>query len=97
LQRIDRFLNDIIDDKLTDNQIDETDSAFSGYQGAWYTVGWRMATTIEKAYGRGKLIECICDPRTFFSTYNEAARRSNLSNTESVALWSSTLIERIAK
>jgi hypothetical protein len=97
LKRIDRFFNDIIDDKLTDDQIDQTDSSFSGYQGPWYTVGWRVATTIERSYGRGRLIQSICDPTTLFSTYNEAAKRSNLSNTEPVALWSSTLIERIAK
>lgn len=47
--------------------------AFFGNQGAWYTVGWRMAVTIERRFGRERLIDCIADNRRFLPTYNAAA------------------------
>ena len=46
---------------------------FFGNQGAWYTVGGRMAVTIERRFGRARLIECIADDRLFLPTYNAAA------------------------
>ena len=96
-KRIDHFLIDVLDNKLTSDEVDQTDSSFAGYQGPWYTVGWKMAATIEKTYGRARLIHCISDPRILLSTYNEAASISNRSHTDSLALWSPSLIEWIAK
>ena len=52
--------------------------AFFGKQGAWYTVGWCMAVTIVRRFGRGRLIACIAGDRTFLTTYNAAAAGTNL-------------------
>jgi hypothetical protein len=51
---------------------------FFGNQGAWYTVGWRMAVTIERRLGRARLIECIADVRTFLPAYNGVASEAGL-------------------
>ena len=43
-----------------------------GRHGPWYTVGWRMAATVEETYGRAVLIECMPDPRLILFCYNSA-------------------------
>ena len=49
-------LLDILNDKLIPEEIQGTAFPFFGVQGAWYTVGWKMAGTIERSY------ESKCDP-----------------------------------
>jgi Putative zinc dependent peptidase (DUF5700) len=95
LKKVEKFLLDILEEKLTDEQIQQTGFSFFGTQGPWYTVGWKMSVVIEKTYGRAKLIECFCDQRKLFSTYNQAAEKHNHSSRESLALWSSSLIKGI--
>lgn len=36
--------------------------SFFGVQGAWYTVGYRMAVIVERREGRPALVECMSDP-----------------------------------
>src|ERR1051325_4839881 len=60
----------------THQQMQQTVYSFFGIQGPWYTVGWKMSVLIEKSYGRSKLIECFCDQRKLFSTYNQAVRNT---------------------
>jgi len=85
--KIEKFLWEIIEGKLTDDQIQQTGFSFFGTQGPWYTVGWRMAVLIEKTYGRAKLIECMCDPQKLISTYNEAAAKYNRHSRKPLAIW----------
>lgn len=92
LKRVERFLLDILEGKLTDEQIQQTGFSFFGIQGPWYTVGWKMAVVIELTYGRAKLIEVFCDQRKLLSTYNEAATRFNQKSDKPLALWSSTVV-----
>lgn len=61
LKKVERFFFDILENRLTQEEIQKTTSSFFGVQGAWYTVGWKMSSMIEKTFGRKKLIECICD------------------------------------
>jgi hypothetical protein len=84
-----------LENRLTEDQIQETASSFFGIQGPWYTVGWEMSMLIEKTYGRPKLIECICDQRKLLPTYNKAAAKHNRRSRERLALWSASLIKRI--
>jgi putative zinc-dependent peptidase DUF5700 len=95
LKKVEKFLLDLVDDKLTEEQAQQTGYSFFGIQGPWYTVGWKMAVLIEKTYGRARLIECFCDQRKLLSTYNEAAEKHNRRSSEQLAVWSNSLITRI--
>jgi len=95
LKKVEKFLLDVLEKKLTDEQIQQTGFSFFGIQGPWYTVGWKMAVVIEKTFGRQKLIEVMCDHRKLFSTYNEAAEKYNRSSHEPLVLWSNSIIEGI--
>jgi hypothetical protein len=86
---VEKFLTDLLENKLTDEQIQQTGFSFFGVQGPWYTVGWKMSVLIEKTYGRAKLIECFCDQRKLLSTYNQAAEKHNRNSRERLALWCS--------
>src|SRR5947207_11034558 len=85
--KIEQFFWEIIEGKLTDDQIQQKGFSFFGTQGPWYTVGWKMAVLIEKTYGRVKLIECMCDPLKLFHTYNEAAAKYNRHARKPLAIW----------
>jgi hypothetical protein len=95
LKRLETFFLNILENRLTQDEIQKTASSFYGIQGAWYTVGWKMSVLIEKTYGRAKLIECICDQRKLLSTYNEAAAKHNRKSREPLALWSTSVINSI--
>ncbi len=72
------FFHDILNGKLVGDAARDAGLAFFGTQGPWYTVGWRMAVTIERRFGRARLIECIADNRLFIPTYNSAANGTPL-------------------
>jgi hypothetical protein len=95
LKKVEKFLTDVVDNKLTDDQIQQTGFSFFGVQGPWYTVGWKMSVLIEKTYGRSKLIESFCDQRKLLSTYNQAAEKYNRSSRDQLALWSNSLVNKI--
>jgi hypothetical protein len=92
LKKVEKFLLDVLEKRLTGEDIQKTGFTFFGTQGAWYTVGWKMSVLIEKTYGRDKLIECICDQRKLLSTFNQAAERHNRDSRSPLALWSTTLL-----
>lgn len=92
LKKVEKFLLDVLEKRLTGDDIQKTGFSFFGTQGGWYTVGWKMSVLIEKTYGRDKLIECICDQRKLLSTYNEAAAKHNRDSLEPLATWSSSVI-----
>jgi hypothetical protein len=93
LKKIEAFFIDVLQGKLTEEQAREKGFSFFGTQGPWYTVGWRMATSIEKVYGRAKLIQCMCDQRMLLSTYNRAAKQLNRKLKQPLALWSTAVVE----
>jgi hypothetical protein len=70
---VEQFFLDIVDGRLTGDAIRDRGFQFFGFVGPWYTVGWKMAVTIEHKFGRKALIDAMCDPRTLFATYNKAA------------------------
>ena len=91
LKRLEAFFDNILQGKLTGDEIDKTAFSFYGTQGPWYTVGWKMAVLIEKTYGRAKLIECMCDQRLLLPTYNQAAAKHNRNASQPLPLWSTRI------
>jgi hypothetical protein len=54
-----------------------------------------MSVVIERAYGRTKLIECICDQRKLLPTYNQAAAKLRRQSRQPLAVWSDSLLKEI--
>lgn len=75
LRKVDAFFRDVLAGRLAGEEAQKAAMAFYGEQGPWYTVGWKMAATIEKALGRDRLIAVACDPRRLLPAYEEAARK----------------------
>lgn len=95
LKKVEQFFLDVLESRLTGDDVEKTARTFYGVQGPWYTVGWKMAALIEKTYGRPKLIECMCDVRKLPLTYNRAAAKHNRRSADKLALWSGAIVERI--
>ncbi len=96
LRKVEKFFLDISEGRLTGEEaIRERGFSFFGIQGPWYTVGWKMAVTIEKVSGRQALIDCLCDPANFLFSYNRAAAELNRSASTPMALWSPALLDPI--
>jgi hypothetical protein len=95
LRTVEKFFLDLAGGKLSEKE--ETEKAFSfyGVQGPWYTVGWRMAVVIEKASGRDRLIEVMCDQRRLLPEYNKAVKKYNRRNNQQLALWSKELLGKL--
>ncbi|HYC31377.1 MAG TPA: DUF5700 domain-containing putative Zn-dependent protease [Gemmatimonadales bacterium] len=94
LALVERFLLDILEGRLTDpDSTRMRGMAFFGVQGPWYTVGWLMATTIERTAGRRALVATLCDPPTILARYNEAAAASGRSD---LPRWSDALLARLS-
>lgn len=96
LKKVERFFLDILDGRLKGEEaIREAGFAFFGIQGAWYTVGWKMAVLIEKTFGRAKLIDCLCDSAALLASYNRAAAEQNVETREKQVTWSPDLLKRL--
>jgi len=94
LREIEVFLRDVLEGRLaTEEEVRQAGFSFFGLQGPWYTVGWKMAATIERVCGREELIDCLRDPRRLLPTYNAAAAEWGLSSGEPLALWSAALVD----
>jgi hypothetical protein len=78
LRTVESFYLDVLDGRLTGDGIDKRGFEFFGLVGPWYTVGWKMARTIEEELGHDALIAAFCDQRTLLGTYNRAAAMRGL-------------------
>jgi hypothetical protein len=88
LRLVEAFLLDTIAGRLDEKQQRDKVMSFFDIQGPWYTVGWVMAVTVEKAKGRSALIECMNDLSTLLLRYNEAVD-------EAQPKWSAELLESL--
>lgn len=92
-----QFFNDIVTGKLTGDAIPNKGYTFFGaVQGPWYTVGYKMDVTIERMFGRAKLVEVLCDKREYLATYNAAATINNKNGAPQLPLWPQTLVNFLA-
>jgi hypothetical protein len=79
LPRVDRFLLDVATGRLGGDSVAAAAAPFWGdAQGAWYTVGYAVSTTIERELGRDRLRASLCDAAAWLQAYDEAARRRGL-------------------
>lgn len=96
LAAVQQFLLDILDKKLTEpNAIEQRAEPFYGQQGAWYTVGYRMASLVEVRFGRQALTSAMADPRKLLVLYNRAASEQNEQQGTHLTVWSSELLQRL--
>lgn len=96
LKKVEGFFLDVLDGRLKGEEaIREVAFSFFGIQGPWYTVGWKMAVLIEETFGRGKLINCLCDSAALLAAYNEAAAKRSAQAGEALAVWSPELLKRL--
>ena len=91
LRAVEAFLLELVDGRLDEDQGSAKGMDFFGTQGPWYTVGWRMAETVERRFGRARLLACMCDPAEFLETYNRAA-----ADTAALPRWSPRLLKALA-
>ncbi len=93
LPRVDDFLLDVLHGRLDQDSTEARASAFFGaHQGAWYTVGYRMAVLVEGHYGRPALIRTMTDFRCLLTLYNRAAALENHAQATQLPLWSGELL-----
>jgi hypothetical protein len=95
-QQIAAFFDDMIEQRLAGDAIDKRAFEFFGLVGPWYTVGWKMAVTIEEELGRESLIAAFCDQTTLLATYNRAAVKREQRTGEKLPRWSERLVGALA-
>jgi hypothetical protein len=97
LGTLNQFFLDVLEERLKDDAADQKAYTFFGnIQGPWYTVGYRMATLVERRYGRPALIECMLDRRLLLVRYNHAAEELNASGKDHLPLWSPAVLKGVA-
>jgi hypothetical protein len=97
LLSVQQFLLDILDGKLKDPaDIEQRADPFYGAQGAWYTVGYRMAQTVEKRFGRPAMIDTMLDSRKLLQLFNRAALEQNRKHKAGIGMWSPELLKKLA-
>jgi hypothetical protein len=94
LQEVDQFLTEVASGRLGAEAAQKKAMAtfWGDAQGAWYTVGYRMAVLIEKTFGRARLLTCMENLSLLLPTYNEAARLTSKQAREPLPLWSESLL-----
>jgi len=70
---LDNFFMKILKGELSGDKADAQAFTYFGYQGPWYTVGYRMDVVLEGAIGRQKLIQAMCDG-SVLAEYNESVK-----------------------
>jgi hypothetical protein len=69
LASIDTLIQEVAADRISADSVLARAFTFFGDQGPWYTVGWLMTSTIERATSRAELVGEICDPRAVILAY----------------------------
>ena len=97
--RLESFFTDVMDGRLTGDAVNRAGFEFIATndvpQGAFYTVGWLMGSTIERVLGRERLVASICSPHRLILDYADAARRPR-SDDVTMPTWSPEFVRRLA-
>ncbi|MCR4338549.1 MAG: hypothetical protein NUW01_01540 [Gemmatimonadaceae bacterium] len=98
MRRLEEFFLALLDDRLSEDEQARRGMSFIATeeipQGAYYTVGWLMASTVERRLGRQRLVATLCDPVGFLGDYNSAAMQGRTGAVR-LPLWSDTLMARL--
>ncbi len=94
---LEAFFLDVLAGKFpNDDALNEKFFSFhNDYQGAWYTVGYKMAQLVEQRFGRPALLETMRDTRLLLRDYNRAARELNAKGEAKLPLWSEGLLKKL--
>ena len=98
LRTLEKFFLQIMNGGFPSKEEEQkTAYSFFGTQGPWYTVGYKMAVTIERHDGRAALIDAMRDPQKLLVLYNRAAidHNRNAQDQDKLVLWSPALLEKI--
>jgi hypothetical protein len=95
LDDLNQFFLDTVHGDLRNDAVAHEGGIFFGYRGPWYTVGYRMAVTIERELGRPALVATLADAREFVARYNEAAVNENAKNGGRLPLFSSEILKAV--
>jgi putative zinc-dependent peptidase DUF5700 len=97
IAELSRFFTDVLDGRIkTRDSVVARASSYYGVQGPWYTVGWLMASTVEREDGRAELIRDLCNPVQLLLDYDQSAARRNARGGE-LPTWDSGLLEHLAR
>jgi hypothetical protein len=98
LKQIESFVLDVVGGRLADPAAirQRAMSFFGEAQGPWYTVGYLMASTIERVQGRRSVVEVLCHPAALLTRYNAAATALEARTGERMPRWSSEVLNRLA-
>lgn len=91
-EQVNEFFIKLLKQELNEKNAMEKGFEMFGIQGPWYTVGWQVAVTIEKIYGRKSFIECIANPLQQFTMFNNAVTTYNRVQKENLPTWSEKII-----
>ena len=98
VRALERFWTELLDGRLAGADVQPAAMRFfstdSVPQGAHYTVGWLLASTIERELGRARLVSSLCDPRLLLGAYEEAAARQPVAKAR-LPHWSPAFLRRL--
>ena len=99
IRRLEAFFLDVASGRLSEEERRRQGFTFintdEAPQGAFYTVGWRMAALVEKALGREVILRSVCDPRELLVAYNQVAGASSSETAPPPVLWSDLLLDKL--
>jgi hypothetical protein len=96
MSELSSFFSDVLAGRTASaDSVQHRANSYFGVQGPWYTVGWLMASTVERELGRAALIGTICTPVDFLAQYNRAAQSSNSGRHTALPLWPSAFMDSL--
>lgn len=100
LPRMERFFAAVLDGELDEQTRAKQWMGFVNDgvrpQGPYYTLGWLMATAVERHFGRERLVASLCDPAAFLRDYDTAAAALNAAGADpALPRWSPGFLARL--